>query len=214
MIKYIIFFIFFMIFESTSVCGKEKDTQMCNYQTWDWDVKQKKAINYKNVSIIKANLSKEEKGTIEGCSVCEEDQLEIKINNLKPFKVCKRFHQQIISALNKAINEGFEINTVIGYRVGKTKGNLDKQGKRTQFSNHSYGIAIDINSGKNGLYNNCLVFNKKCNLIQGGIYNPFNKGSITKESPIYKAILNIGFKWGGEIKGNQKDFMHFSIDGM
>jgi len=211
---FIIIFIFFIFFQSTFASEKEKDVQICNYQTWDWDIKQKKATNYKNISKPKINLSKEEKGNIEGCSVCEEDQLEIKIKNIKPFKICKRFHQQIIIALTKAVNEGFEINTIIGYRVGKTKGNLDKEGKRTQFSNHSYGIAIDINSEKNGLYNNCLVFNKKCNLIQGGKYNPFEKGSVTKESPVYKAMIDIGFKWGGEIKGNQKDFMHFSIDGM
>ncbi|MBN2694927.1 M15 family metallopeptidase, partial [bacterium] len=74
-------------------------------------------------------------------------------------------------------------------------------------------VAIDINPENNGLYNNCIVFNKKCKLIQGGVYNPENIESITKDSIIYKAMIDIGFKWGGEIKGKQKDFMHFSPDG-
>jgi len=104
-------------------------------------------------------------------------------------------------------NKSMEDNNSSSYNYRAVAGS-------SKLSDHSYGIAIDINSDKNGLYNNCFVFNKKCNLIQGGLYNPLNKGSITKESPIYKAMINIGFKWGGEIKGNQKDFMHFSVDGM
>ena len=42
---------------------------------------------------------------------------------------------------------------------------------------------------------------------------PEQPGAITLESVVYEAFRNIGWKWGGELAGRQKDFMHFSLSG-
>jgi hypothetical protein len=97
--------------------------------------------------------------------------------------------------------------------VGKTRGDVDANGVRTEFSNHSFGIALDINPGSNGLYENCIVFNQDCRLIRGGHRDPARAESLHAGSNIVRAIEDIGLKWGGEIDGKQKDFMHFSPTG-
>ncbi len=126
-------------------------------------------------------------------------------------------HDTCVKALAAAEASEFEsgeaITTVVGYRVGRTRGAVDTSGVRTQFSNHAYGIALDINPERNGLYDNCIEFNQSCRLIRGGEWQPGRQGSITRDSPIVSALENIGMKWGGEIPGQQKDFMHFSPSG-
>ncbi len=186
----------------------------CTYQTWDWDSVQRKAVNIRKVSKPKSELTREELGDVPGCSVCEEDQVELRLPQLAPFKVCKSYESKVRRAIESALNEGFPISNVVGYRVGKTKGPLSPTGQRTQFSNHSFGVAIDINSEKNGLYDHCIQFGPHCKLIRGGDYRPGAPGSIEKSSSVYRAMKDEGLKWGGEIQGKQKDFMHFSPTGM
>lgn len=186
----------------------------CTYETWDWDVVQKKAINLKKIAKSKSELTPEEKGQTPGCSVCQEDQIEMQIDRIPKFKVCKIIKEKIEDAINKTLKSNFPVTSVVGYRVGKTKGPLNSSGQRTQFSNHSYGMAVDFNSDKNGLYDFCMNFNPGCKLIRGGPYNRGNSGTITTDSAIYKNMTAHGFKWGGEINGKQKDFMHFSLSGM
>lgn len=94
-----------------------------------------------------------------------------------------------------------------------TKGDVDALGHRTRFSNHSFGIAIDINEQQNGLYDRCIRFGPACRLRRGGVWNPDQAGSLTRDSPVVKALGQIGLKWGGAIEGRQKDFMHFSPSG-
>ena len=110
--------------------------------------------------------------------------------------------------------QGEKINSVVGYRVGRTRGGVDAQGNRTGFSNHSYGVAIDINTEHNGLYINCVEFGPQCQLSRGGSWRPLQDPySLLKDGQIVKMFKRTGFKWGGEIKGQQKDFMHFSLTG-
>ena len=94
-----------------------------------------------------------------------------------------------------------------------TKGNIDSLGNRTQFSNHSFGVAIDINEEQNGLYDHCVSFGPACRLRRGGIWKPDQVGSLTPDSPIVEGLKGMGLKWGGQIEGDQKDFMHFSPSG-
>ena len=145
--------------------------------------------------------------------ICEEDQRLIKIGTLTPFKICKIFASDIRYHLTQLLIRGEPIYKIVGYRVGKTKGNADNEGNRIQFSNHSFGIAIDINDQQNGLYDHCRVFSPDCRLRKGGEWDPGNKASLSKNSPIVLRMKKLGFKWGGEIKGQQKDFMHFSPSG-
>jgi hypothetical protein len=72
---------------------------------------------------------------------------------------------------------------------------------------------VDINTNQNGLYENCVSFNSSCRLIKGGAWNPNQQLSLTSDSIIVQEFKRNGFKWGGEIAGQQKDFMHFSPTG-
>lgn len=188
--------------------------ETCTYHTWTWDTFQKKSVGHRTVRKLYTELDVEERGKIKGCSVCEEDQVSIRMGKLPEFKICRVFAEPIRQALQRAVDAGFSIESLIGYRVGKSKGRIDPSGLRTEFSNHSFGTAIDINSDKNGLYDNCTIFGAKCLLLRGGRYTPSVPGTITAGSPIYEAFRDGGFHWGGEIAGRQKDFMHFSLDGM
>jgi len=186
----------------------------CNYETWDWDTVQKKSVNHRKVKKSKSELDQAERGKTPGCSVCEEDQVEIHIESLPTFKVCKKLEEKITRSIRIAYSKGFPFESIVGYRVGKSKGPLNSFGQRTEFSNHSFGTAIDFNSEKNGLYDFCIRFGPDCKLLRGGLYKENVPGSITRESAIYQALTDEGMKWGGEMSGKQKDFMHFSLNGM
>ena len=128
--------------------------------------------------------------------------------------VCRHLAPQFEAALNRAVAAGFEITRLVGYRVGKTRGEADAAGRRTRFSNHAYGIAVDVNPGSNGLYTNCFVFGQGCRLLRGGAWQPGTvAGSIEAGGALVRAMRAAGFAWGGEIAGQQKDFMHFSPTG-
>ena len=67
---------------------------------------------------------------------------------------------------------------------------------------------------QNGLYNNCYEWGPKCKLVLGGNWRPGEtEGSLAPDSAIVRKMKSLGFKWGGEIKASQKDFMHFSLSG-
>jgi hypothetical protein len=185
----------------------------CTYETWDWDATQRKAVNFRKVKKPASELTSEERGDVAGCTVCREDQGEVRIGSLAPFLVCKNFEERIRRGIAQAIADGFAIETITGYRPGKSKGPLNAVGQRTLFSNHSFGTAIDFNPAKNGLYDFCVVFGPACKLIRGGTYSVGVSGTVTADSALYRAMKKEGFKWGGEIAGKQKDFMHFSLTG-
>lgn len=186
----------------------------CRYSTWSWNVQQKKAVNYRTVNKDIRELAPYERDTITGCSVCEQDQVEIHLPNLAPFWVCKHLASNVENSLRRLIDKGEPIKNVIGYRVGLTRGPLDKSGNRTRFSNHSFGIAIDINPEHNGLYSNCFEFGPQCKKLRGGSWRPgFDPLSLTRDGRVVNTLKRMGLKWGGEIQGRQKDFMHFSISG-
>ena len=116
-------------------------------------------------------------------------------------------------AYRKLLASGEPVTEVTAYRPGKTKNPLDAKGNRTGFSNHAYGAAVDINRSKNGLYDKCPKFGPGCRRIQGGQWRPGSPGTLSKDSSIVRVLREAGFKWGGEIDGMQKDFMHFSPSG-
>lgn len=187
--------------------------KQCHYNTYKWNTITRKAVEYQRISKPYSELSTAEIDKNTGCSVCEEDQVILQIDPLKPFKVCHKVADKIQFVLRQAIDQGQVIDSIVTYRVGKTRGDIDTEGNRTRFSNHSFGVAIDINSKNNGLYNNCFSFGPQCRLIKGGEWSPQNPKSITYNSPIVRLMINNGYKWGGKIQGKQKDFMHFSQSG-
>ncbi len=185
----------------------------CHYQSWRWDTRRQAASELREVRKFKRDLTPEERGSVAGCTVCEEDQVELRIPGAPPVKVCQRFAPALRTALTKILASGFQVFKLEGYRVGMTRGPVDAQGLRTQFSNHSYGTALDVNPEQNGLYDNCLRFNDACRLIRGGVWRPHLPGGIAPESIVVEALKATGLKWGGELNGRQKDFMHFSPAG-
>ena len=187
---------------------------VCTYYTWEWNSAAKRALNHRKVRKPRSALTEDEQDKNSKCTVCQEDQVTVEIKGLPTFQICKHYAEKVRAAVIAARNEGFEIESIIGYRVGKSKGPLDQKGFRTQFSNHSFGTAIDINQNQNGLYTNCRKFNPvNCRLIRGGPWRSDNAHSITPASPIYKQFSQLGWSWGGQLAGKQKDFMHFSLTG-
>ncbi|MGD8927283.1 MAG: M15 family metallopeptidase [Thioalkalispiraceae bacterium] len=177
-------------------------------------MKLKKAVAYRTISKDYQALTRKERDLATGCSVCQQDQVVIQLPNIRPFKFCKHLAKDLTTTLQQLLAQGAAINELIGYRVGMTRGRIDQQGNRTGFSNHSFGTAIDINPQQNGLYANCFQFGPQCKKLRGGDWRPgIDPFSLKHEGLIVKTLKRLGLKWGGEIQGRQKDFMHFSMTG-
>lgn len=187
--------------------------QECRYRTWEWNTLGQRAENHREVRKPMAELTAEERDSQSPCTVCESDQVWVRKEGLPPFRICRHYRQAIEEALAAVVDAGFPVVSITGYRVGRSKGAPDENGLRTRFSHHSFGTAIDINADRNGLYTDCVEFDGNCRLLRGGPWFPEQPGAITLESVVYEAFRNIGWKWGGELAGRQKDFMHFSLAG-
>ncbi len=206
----IIFAVFLSGFSAQTIAAPET----CSYDTYQWSTVEKRALNRQRVSHPYSEKSAAEIDADTGCSVCLEDQRTITLPGVKPFKVCRVMAPVIESALMDLIEAGEPIKSIVGYRVGQTRGDVDENGLRTEFSNHSFGVAIDINSQHNGLYDRCIKFGPQCRLIRGGAWQPHaDEASLHPEGAVVSRFKREGFLWGGEIRGRQKDFMHFSPSG-
>lgn len=79
-------------------------------------------------------------------------------------------------------------------------------GKKDVFSNHSYGVAIDINPVQNPYIKGDTILPK-----EGSEYldrENIRKGMIIKDDICYNAFINRGWTWGGEWS-SLKDYQHF-----
>lgn len=193
--------------------SSENPPKQCSYSTYEWSTVEKRAVNARRVAHPYASLSNEEIDPITGCTVCEEDQRWVSLGQLEPFRVCRHLAEDIRHILAGLLGEGIPLKQIVAYRAGRTRGEINRNGLRTQFSNHAYGTAIDINPQYNGLYDQCLTFGPGCRLIRGGQWHPHHPASLTADGPVVRAFKNFGYRWGGEIEGRQKDFMHFSPTG-
>lgn len=185
----------------------------CTYSTYKWNVGSRKAVAFERVSKPRLALTAAERHTETGCTVCEEDQVVMTFPGLKPFRICKHLQPSFSRIFSDLEQQQAPVLDIVGYRVGMTRGDVDADGNRTGFSNHSFGIAVDINTDQNGLYDNCLQVGPQCRLIKGGRWDPSQPASLTASSAIVQTFKQHGFRWGGEIAGKQKDFMHFSPSG-
>ena len=185
----------------------------CSYSTYEWNVPSQRAVNHRAVRHSYASLAPEEIDAGTGCTVCREDQTTLHLPDGTPYEVCHLLAPAIAEAVDSVVASGEPIFTITGYRVGMTKGETDANGNRTRFSNHSFGIALDVNEELNGLYDRCIAFGPDCRLIRGGRWEAGQLGSLTPESAVVRELGRIGLRWGGRIEGRQKDFMHFSPTG-
>ncbi|MBU0623005.1 MAG: M15 family metallopeptidase [Gammaproteobacteria bacterium] len=187
--------------------------QFCSYTTYQWNVNTRKSVGHRKVVKPYGELTEAERDVRSGCTVCEEDQVTLAFPGLRPFKVCKSVAPHVREIIDILQRRQAPLLEVTGYRVGMTRGDVDAAGNRTGFSNHSFGVALDINTSHNGLYENCVEFNSSCRLIKGGNWVPDDPLSLIRGSIIVEEFKRNGFLWGGEIAGQQKDFMHFSLTG-
>jgi len=82
-------------------------------------------------------------------------------------------------------------------------------GKQGSLSNHSYGVAIDINPIQNP-----YIRGDKVSPAEATEYinrKNVKKGMIIKNDPCYEAFIKRGWTWGGEWK-TLKDYQHFEKD--
>jgi hypothetical protein len=200
---------FFILFCNLSAFAVEAN---CEYSYTVWNTILKKSEGPFRINKPYSQLTKREKSS-EGCSPCESDQQLMRLKNGLSFTACKKFAQQFKMALDKILDSGRKIETVLSYRPSISKGEIDSVGRRTVFSHHAFGTAIDINENFNGLYTNCLKWGPGCQLIKAGVYSPHHRLSIRDKDEFVTNFKGIGLQWGGQILGIQKDFMHFSFDG-
>jgi hypothetical protein len=194
------------------VQGHGTGARTCRYEYTIWNVHERRVVERRAVEKDRGDLSAEERGPF-GCTPCREDQSEVTLGNGVRFLACTALAPRLREALDRALEQGQEIRTIVGYRPQMSRGPADASGNRTQLSNHSFGVAVDVNEMQNGLYDRCLVWSPGCRLLKGGPYRPGETGSIRAESPVVIEMEGIGLKWGGRIAGRQKDFMHFSPTG-
>lgn len=205
-------FILLLMLSSVSAQGAGTKTT-CSYDVAVWNVPAKKIIGVQRVSHPYSELREEEIDYETGCTVCTEDQVTVSLPSMADFLICRKIAPEVSDTLHRLIEIGLPISSIRGYQVVRSRGAIDGNGNRTALSNHSYGTAIDINREKNGLYDNCVKFGSGCRLVLGGHWRPGVPGTLVKNGPVVRAMKELGFKWGGEIKGRQKDFMHFSLTG-
>ncbi|MEP3890086.1 MAG: M15 family metallopeptidase [Hellea sp.] len=187
-------------------------SDICTFSDWAWNSSSGRAENFREVEMPRAELLPEQRHSELPCSICREDQVRIGVGKHSAL-ICKAIAGDVEEALRRTEETGFIINSLTGYRVGRTKGPLDARGLRTQYSHHSFGLAIDINAAQNGLYDRCIEFGPHCRLRRGGPWVLGDAGTISPQTPLYQEMRRAGLKWGGELKGRQKDFMHFSLQG-
>lgn len=203
----------FVLLATSAVAASRPLPITCSYEMQIWNVKEKRSVSPKKAERPYSELRPEEIDPATGCTVCSEDQELVSIPPIPPFFICYKIAPRVRSLVDELAKKGAPIHSVVGYHVIKSRGPVDKDGNRTGFSNHSFGTAIDINPEQNGLYDNCMTFGPECRLIRGGEWRIGNAGALEPDGDIVVAFKAAGFRWGGEIAGKQKDFMHFSLTG-
>ncbi|TNE84972.1 MAG: M15 family peptidase [Deltaproteobacteria bacterium] len=182
----------------------------CTYTPVVWSATEARSMPAEAVSKPRSALTEAEQGPL-GCTPCEQDQVSRTLTNGLSFTACAAVADNLAHALDQAIAGGAEVVSVSVYRPVLSRGPLDAQGRRTVLSDHAFGVAVDVNADHNGLYDDCVRFDETCRLLRGGPWRPGeDPRSITASSPLVRTFADIGWAWGGELAGKQKDFMHFS----
>lgn len=84
-----------------------------------------------------------------------------------------------------------------------------KKTTTTHWSNHAYGLAIDLNPNENPYVG--------CGMTRNPARRPFLDRTRLRPGMVTPAVVaafrSIGWGWGGSWSGNTKDYMHFSWNG-
>ena len=200
----------------------------CTYSSYNWSTSAGRAVNHSDIAHPYSEVTGDERDPNDPrCTVCEEDQVTIDTASLGlsvgPIKVCWAHREAVERALSSIVASGeFDVIELVGYRAGRTRGRV-VDGLRQEFSNHSYGTAVDINANHNGLYRDCNVrvtdadSIADCTLGVGGAWNPDRRPrtTIVRDGVAFNAFTDLaGWLWGGDISGSTRDLMHFSLTGL
>jgi hypothetical protein len=80
----------------------------------------------------------------------------------------------------------------------------------TYFSQHAYGVAIDINSFQNPYAKGSVVLPELASSYLDR--SRVRSGMVTADGPVVRAFARIGWEWGG-VWRTSSDYMHFSQNG-
>ena len=128
--------------------------------------------------------------------------------------VNRKIAEEVIEIFREIKEAGFQIEKMIpiseyDWDDDKSMEDNNTSGYNYRFvantqklSNHSYGMAIDINPR----YNPMIVKDRIS--PSNGSYSIENKGTITADSEVVKIFKKRGWKWGGDYK-SLKDYQHF-----
>jgi hypothetical protein len=78
------------------------------------------------------------------------------------------------------------------------------------FSQHAYGLAIDVNSFQNPYAKGEVVLPELASTYLGR--TRVRAGMVTAGGPVVRAFASIGWEWGGAWR-HSRDYMHFSRNG-
>ena len=133
--------------------------------------------------------------------------------------VHRRLAAEIVEIFTELFAVGFPIHSMrrIEHFQGSDDRSMDADntsafncrpvlGRKNKFSNHSYGIAIDINPLRNPYVKNSFVAPPA-----GQGYRDRSRtvpGMIKKGGPVYQAFKKRNWIWGGDWK-SLKDYQHF-----
>jgi hypothetical protein len=212
---FVSWFVFLVTLAHTApVSGEDRPMPLtCTYEMSVWNVNQKRSADRKVIRHPYSELTSQEIDLSTGCTVCREDQEQIHVPPYPVFFVCHKIATRVKAVFEELRRSNASVFVAVGYHAIKSRGVSDRIGNRTEFSNHSYGTAIDINPEQNGLYDRCPEFGPDCRLLRGGEWRAGVPGTLEHKGEIVRVMKKMGFGWGGEIAGNQKDFMHFSLTG-
>lgn len=129
----------------------------------------------------------------------------------------KRLADDIREVFQTALREKFPIHSVIPvshprFRWNDNRSmaanntsafNYRKVMGGNSLSKHAYGFAIDINP----LYNPYIK--NRITLPPGAEYIRSRPGTLTRDCPVVKTFLRLGWLWGGDWK-TLKDYQHFA----
>ena len=128
--------------------------------------------------------------------------------------VNKKIEKEVIEIFKEIKASGFQIEKIIPISEYDWDDDKSMEDNNTsaynyrfiantfKLSNHSFGMAIDINPRYNPMISKGKIY------PSNGVYSKENKGTITADSPVVKIFKKRGWTWGGDYK-SLKDYQHF-----
>jgi D-alanyl-D-alanine carboxypeptidase len=95
------------------------------------------------------------------------------------------------------------------FDCSKAKPSPCDPGASTGWSNHAYGLAIDLNPVENPYTCGGRAFHRESEPYMDR--SRMRRGMVTPE--VVRAFRSVGWEWGGDWPGSTKDYTHFSASG-